>query len=230
MNFYELRITVRLLEDISYINVPYRIGVFINNSMLKSTILKEVHEKRFYKYVYDTLYPIERDRIYKKNKIYSIRLRGVNIQLLNKMAMAIYNHSYAGMKAIDAELNSVEVNKINKIYTLKPVIVTIDNKPWLGQNSNIDILAKQLNSNVEKKLNQIYGDDKYKNTPTFIESIEIKNKLPIKYLYKSISLLGNKMEIKIKQDDCSQMKGLITLALGLGEKGSSLGAGFCDYK
>lgn len=35
------------------------------------------------------------------------------------------------------------------------------------------------------------------------------------------------LKIKVKQDDVSQKKAFIALALGLGEKGSSLGAGFC---
>lgn len=230
MNFYELIIKVKLSKNMNFIEVPYNIGVFINNSMLKTALLKKIHEEKFYKYVYDTFYPIEKDKIYKKDKVYSFRLRSMNIQLLNKMAIAIYNHNYNDIKAIDVDLKVQEADKINEIYTLKPVIVTIDSKPWLKEKYSIDLLMKRLNDNLEKKLKQIgeeYGDNEL---GMFINEIEILNRFPMKYRYKSITLLGNKVQIKVNQDEFSQKKALIAIALGLGEKGSSLGAGFCDYK
>ncbi|URZ02302.1 hypothetical protein [Clostridium felsineum] len=230
MNFYELKIKVKLSKNINFIEVPYNIGVFINNSMLKTALLKKIHEEKFYKYVYDTFYPIEKDKIYKKDKIYSFRLRSMNIQLLNKMAIAIYNHNYNDIKVVDVDLKVQEVDKINKIYTLKPIIVTIDSKPWLKEKCSIDLLMKRLNDNLEKKLNQIGEKCESRESGMFINEIEILNKFPMKYSYKSITLLGNKVQIKVNQDVISQKKALIGVALGLGEKGSSLGAGFCDYK
>ncbi|KHD34263.1 hypothetical protein NL50_17715 [Clostridium acetobutylicum] len=230
MNFYELKIKVKLSKNMNFIEVPYNIGVFINNSMLKTALLKKIHEEKFYKYVYDTFYPIEKDKIYKKDKIYSFRLRSMNIQLLNKMAIAIYNHNYNDIKAIDVDLKVQEVDKINEIYTLKPIIVTIDSKPWLKEKCSIDLLMKRLNDNLEKKLNQIGEEHENRESGMFINEIQILNKFPMKYSYKSITLLGNKVQIKVNQDVISQKKALIGIALGLGEKGSSLGAGFCDYK
>lgn len=230
MNFYELKIVVKLSIDMNFIEVPYNIGVFINNSMLKTALLRKIHEEKFYKYVYDTFYPIEKDKVYKKDKIYSFRLRSMNIQLLNKMAIAIYNHNYNNIKAIDVDLKMQEVDKINEIYTLKPVIVTIDSKPWIKEKHSVDLLMKRLNDNLEKKLNQIGEEYGAKELGMFINEIEILNRFPMKYSYKSINLLGNKVQIKVNQDELSQKKALIAIALGLGEKGSSLGAGFCDYK
>ena len=94
MEYYELKIKVILSEDMEYTKTSYKIGVFINNSMLNNKLLKKLHEERFYKYV---------------------------------------------------------------------------------------------------------------------------------------TLLGNKLNIKVKSDELSQKKALMAIALGLGEKGSSLGAGFCNY-
>ncbi|AWI05770.1 hypothetical protein [Clostridium drakei] len=230
MNFYELRIKVKLSQNMDLIEVPYNIGVFINNSMLKTALLKKIHEEKFYKYVYDTFYPMEKDKLYKKDKIYYFRLRSMNIQLLNKMAIAIYNHDYNNIKAIDVDLKVQEVDKINEIYTLKPAIVTIDSKPWLKEKYSVDLLMKRLNDNLEKKLNQIGEECEVVGLGSFINGIEILNKFPMKYRYKSINLLGNKVQIKVNEDKLSQKKALIAVALGLGEKGSSLGAGFCEYK
>ena len=231
MNYYELKVKVKLKNNIKIEEAAYKIGVFINHSMLNNPLLKKLHEEKFYKYVYDTFYPIERDKLYKKDKTYSFRLRSINLQLINKMAMAIYNHEYADIKAIDADLNMVEVKEIKELYTLKPVITTEDNGgPWINGKSSIETLINKLNGNLEKKLNQCSGTEEYRDTGMFIENIEITNRVPIKYKYKSVTLLGNKFRIQVKQDEKSQEKALIALALGLGEKGSSLGAGFCGYK
>lgn len=230
MNYYELKIKVQLDKDMYLDEVPYNIGIFINNSMLNNALLKKIHEEKFYKYVYDGFYPMEKDKIYKKEKTYSFRLRSMNIQLLNKMAMSIYNHSYGGIKAFDADLKVYEINKITEIYTLKPAIVTIDGGPWLKEKCSVNILKKRLDDNLDKKINQIENIKERKESEIFIEDMEILNKYPMKYKYKSVTLLGNKVKIKVKDDEYSQRKALAAIALGLGEKGSSLGAGFCDYK
>lgn len=230
MNFYELKIKVKLSRDMELIEVPYNIGVFINNSMLKTSLLKKFHEEKLYKYVYDTFYPIEKERVYKKDRIYSFRLRSMNVQLLNKMAMAIYNHEYNDIKAVDVDLKVQEVQVINEIYTLKPAIVTIESKPWLKEKHSVELLMKRLNDNLEKKLNQIGEECGLRDSAMFISEIEILNRFPMKYRYKSINLLGNKVKVRVAKDELSQKKALIAVALGLGEKGSSLGAGFCDFK
>ena len=231
MNYYELKIKIKLKKEIKMEEASYKIGVFINHSMLNTPLLKKLHEEKFYKYVFDTFYPIERDKLYKKDKVYSFRLRSINLQLLNKMAMALYNHEYGDIKAIDADLNMIEVNQIKELYTLKPVIVTEDNGgPWINGKNSIETLIRKLNENLEKKSNQSAGTNEYRDTGIFIDNIEITNRVPIKYKYKSVNLLGNKLRIEVKQDEISQHKALIALALGLGEKGSSLGAGFCGYK
>ncbi|WP_294353584.1 CRISPR-associated endoribonuclease Cas6 [uncultured Clostridium sp.] len=230
MNFYELKIKINLLNNIYLEDVSFVLGVFINNSLLKNSILKKIHEEKRYKYVYDSLYPIEKDKIYKKGNTYTFRIRSISIQLLNKIAMVIFNHEYNGVRAIDVDLINSSIDKINEIYTLKPFIVTIDNQPWLQDKDTIELLKKRLNDNLEKKVQQVFCNNEIKYSESFIEEIKITNKYPIKYKYKSIILLGNKVSIKIKSDKSSQLKALMAIALGLGEKGSSLGAGFCSYR
>lgn len=231
MNYYELKIKVILNEDINYNDAPYKIGIFINNAMLNNSLLKKVHEEKIYKYVYDTFYPREETGIYQKGKNYEFRLRSLNLHLLNKLAIALYNHNYSGIKASDIDLNVHELNEIKELYTVKPVIITINNKPWLKNNSSIEDLKKRLNDNLDKKLKQFEGnlwtgEDNY----SFIKEINILNRVPMKYYYKGIKLLGNKVKIIVNEDEFSQRKALMAIGLGLGEKGSSLGAGFCIYK
>lgn len=230
MNYYELKIKVLLNADIHFNDTPYRIGVFINNSMLNNSLLKKVHKEKMYKYVYDTFYPREEDGVYKKDKKYEFRLRSLNLQLLNRLAIALYNHSYYDIKAIDIDLNVHELNKIKELYTVKPLIITIDNKPWLKNNFSIETLKKRLNDNLDKKLKQFEKDlEKREDDCSFIREIEVLNRVPMKYSYKGIKLLGSKVKIIVNEDEYSQKKALMAIGLGLGEKGSSLGAGFCIY-
>ena len=229
MKYYELKVKVKLSKYIKVDELAYEISVFINNSMLNNILLKKIHEEKIYKYVFDSFYPIENDKIYKSNKFYTFRIRGVNIQFLNKIAMAMFNHEYNGINVVDIDLININVDKINEIYTLKPFIVTIDNQPWLKDKNSIELLRRRLNDNLEKKIQQVFNNN-LKESGDFIDEIRITNKYPIKYKYKSIILLGNKVNIKVKSDEISQLKALTAIELGLGEKGSSLGAGFCSYR
>ncbi|BDR86764.1 hypothetical protein [Clostridium tetani] len=229
MNYYQLKIKVKLETDINYIEAPYLIGTFINNCMLKNSTLKNIHNKKIYKYVYDSFYPIERDGMYKKNKYYNIQIRTFNLNLINKLAIALYSHKYNGISTVNIDLEFIEPTKINELYTVKPSIVTIGRQPWIKNKYSIDILADSLNANLEKKYNQIFNH-KLENNKSFMKEIKIINRIPIKYKYKNIMLLGNKYKIIVNKDEISQKKASIALGMGLGEKGSSLGAGFCIYR
>ena len=130
---------------------------------------------------------------------------------------------------MDLDIHIKKVEKIEQLFAIKPVIITVDNKPWLEKNNSIDIMKCKLNDNLSKKLKQFEGEEFLEEPIDFIDSIEIINRKPAKYSYKNVTLLGNKLNIKVKSDELSQKKALMAIALGLGEKGSSLGAGFCNY-
>lgn len=67
MNF-ELIITVLLRENVHYEDSLQLIGGFINKTMLQNENLKALHKRKGYKnYVFSNFYPIEKDKIYKKN-------------------------------------------------------------------------------------------------------------------------------------------------------------------
>ena len=49
MNYFELKIKVKLKKDIEVGEVAYKIGVFINNSMLNNPVLRKFHEEKVIK-------------------------------------------------------------------------------------------------------------------------------------------------------------------------------------
>ncbi len=93
---------------------------------------------------------------------------------------------------------------------------------------SIDIIKNSINNNLINKLKTIKGIE-YPINHDMIEEIEIKNIKSIAYRYKNIKLIGNKFNIKVKQDDSSQEIVKVAIAVGLLEK-ISLGYGYCIYK
>jgi CRISPR-associated endoribonuclease Cas6 len=90
-------------------------------------------------------------------------------------------------------------------------------------------MVKRLNDNARKKYELFSGEKINKNT-IFINKFRILNKKPVSIKYKNISLLGNKLKILVNRDSDSQKLAFTVLACGLGEKNTSLGAGFCDWR
>ena len=122
-----------------------------------------------------------------------------------------------------------EIGDADITYIVNTTLCIPMNKFKSTKNNSIDIMKCKLNDNLSKKLKQFEGEEFLEEPIDFIDSIEIINRKPAKYSYKNVTLLGNKLNIKVKSDELSQKKALMAIALGLGEKGSSLGAGFCNY-
>ena len=59
--------------------------------------------------------------------------------------------------------------------------------------------------------------------------IKINNRMPIKILYKNINLLGDKVSLKISNQQLAQDLAYFALGVGLGEN-NSRGCGFMNYK
>lgn len=231
MEYLELTVTVELKKDIAFDEAGYIIGKTINKAMLFDEDLKEMHPKNQYKnYVFDTFYPFERDKVYKAGKLYIFRLRGIDVEMIKKIrkCMRVLRSYDLKILAIDAKL--VKQRKIKSLHALSPIILTIDDQPWL-QNNDIKIFNERMHSNLEKKYVAYFGLD-VEAKCNWAKSITFKNRKPVSLKYKDIKLLGNKISVEVNDDEISQKLAFIALASGLGEKNSALGAGFCkaEYK
>ena len=78
MNCYNLKIITLLKQNLKNEETYEKISNLISYAMLKDKNLKEIHEKNTFKnYVFCSLYPVQKDGIYKQNNIYSSDLRGL---------------------------------------------------------------------------------------------------------------------------------------------------------
>lgn len=228
LEYYELNVFVTLKRNQKYMESYEGISKVMNLAMLKDDYLKELHMRKGIKYyVFDIFYPIERDQIYKKDRNYSFHIRSVDAKFILLMKDSIENTENDLFTVKKVEIKIKRQGFIDGIYTKTPAITVIDrHKCWIAEEYSLIALLDRIKCNTSRKYNEIYK----KNIPCdfdFIESIEIQNKVPISIPYKDGHVFGNKMCVKIKKDDISQRLGFMLLGVGILEKNSALGCGFC---
>ncbi|WP_130805614.1 CRISPR-associated endoribonuclease Cas6 [Senegalia massiliensis] len=226
MKYYELTNTVYLYKDIYFTKANEMISNFINEALYLNNQLSKFHKKNEFKgYVYDSLFPRENDKTYKKGSIYVFRIRSINKELLTKLEKLLKKINSEYMKLIATELKVFKPKFINSIYTATPAIVTLENGYWT-KNEEIEILIDRIIKNTVKKYKHFIDED-IPYDFEFFKTIEIENMKPIAIEYKDIKLLGNKFKLEIKEDELSQNISNLLLGTGILEKNSSIGAGYC---
>lgn len=228
MRFIELTITIMLKKNIYFEDCGYVIGRNINRSMLLDEDLRKVHPKREYKnYVFNSFYPIEKDKFYKKDRLYIFRIRGLSDEFMQKLDRCISNLKSEDFNVISTSRIVMQKTHIKEIYTQTPLIVTVNNEPWLQTSGNLELFKSRLEDNLEKKYKSFFDDD-IDVKGKFIKSIEFKNRKPMHFNYKGIKLLANKVSIKVQDNEEAQKIAFLARAVGIGEKNSAIGAGFCE--
>lgn len=239
MKYFELRCLAYIKKDIEFKNTFDVLSKYINFSMLNDEKLKLNHQNTGFKnYCYGGLYPIEKEGIYKKGKIYSFNIRSLDEEFIHKIDKLLRQNidSYY-FQVIESNKKIINDFFISELYSATPVIVSLPKKDnrdrkekqrFWSIKDDIFILQKQLQDNLLKKYKSFYGED-LETTQNFIQLFEIKNRVHQSiYFTKSerkIRLFGNKFKFIVNEDEVSQKLAFIALACGLGEK-QSYGGGF----
>jgi len=240
MYYFELTCTAYIKRDIAFKESFEILSKYISYSMAQNEKLKALHNKEctFKYYSFGGLFPIEKDKIYKKGNTYTFVLRSLDetfIEILSKILRENIHHQY--LQVVDTHKRSVKQFFVNELYSVTPVIVTVENGFYWTMEKDGDIikLQKQLHDNLEKKYHDFYGE-KIEGKQNFIQLLEIKNRVPqtIQMSKKdmktgkvtSFRFFGNKFKIIPNEDEVSQKLAFVALACGLGEK-NSFGGGFC---
>lgn len=228
MNYYQLKITLKLKTDLYFDEVTEKLSVLFNKSMLYNDYLKSIHEVNTYKlYVFEGLSPFERDKTYKKGNFYMTRLRCIDEFIAQSFRECLKNTNTNEFEVLSVDIEKITFRPVKEIYNVTPAIASIDGKTWTN-NMDIEIIKNSINSNALKKIKMINGLEKILEHD-MIKAIEVKNIKPIASKYKGNKFIGNKFNIKINEDDLSQMMAYIAMSTGLLEK-NSLGYGYCLCK
>lgn len=222
--FHEVVSTIRFDKDIPMRGVQSGLAGLISNSLLFHEQLKEMHnQNRFKPYVFCAPYPLEPDRIYHGGRMYCFHLRTQDLSFA--LAMKDYLPRAKGAaKVVSIELRNYPQKHIGEIVSLTPIICTVNNRCWMPENG-LGLLANRLHINAVRKRKAL--DVSYTEPDElFFERIELLNSKPVIVDYKGTTLLGHKVHLSVKPNECAQQLAFTVLGSGLAEK-NALGFGYC---
>ena len=226
MDYYQLKISCVLKQDLDFKNMFEELSKVINKSLLKDKDLKKLHEINTFKmYVFDGLYPANK-KGYKKFNLYGFNIKTIDKALAFKLNSILKKTENDLINIVSVTLETKDTGKIEALYTVTPAISVIKNgSHWTKEDYPMELLIDRINSNAKKKY-AYWFDEQIDEKHNFIENIEQTNKKTIVLPYKDGVLLTNKFKIKVKEDEISQQLAGIVFTTGLLEK-NALGLGYC---
>lgn len=234
MKYFELTCKAYLKTNLGFDESFENISKFTNFAMMRGGF-EELHEKDGFKhYSFGGFRPTKEDiekKLFKGGNIYEFMIRSLDEEFVDKMAVALReNIDNPHIQVLQTTKKTIKQHFIAEIYSVTPVIVSVENgKFWtMEQSGDIMQLQKQLHDNLEKKYKSFYGEE-LKAPQNFIQLLEVKNRIPQNIrIHKNgnkVTFFGNKFKIIPNEDEVSQKLAFVALACGLGEK-NSFGGGF----
>ncbi|WP_252231970.1 CRISPR-associated endoribonuclease Cas6 [Clostridium sp. ZBS15] len=228
MNVFQIKLKVFLLEDIILENLQSNLSAFIDKGLSKNEELLKFHKSNKFKYYcFDSLYPIEKDKVYKKNNVYTLTIRTIDKNLAKFFNNVLVNEFDNYIKALTSEIRIIPKKHIDKIYSITPAIMKSNNGYWKSKMT-IDDFERRLKENLIKKYNSIL-DTKINEDFDLYTTIEFKNKKPIATSYKEIKLLGDKISLNIAENEMAQNLAYMSIGTGILEN-NGRGFGFINYR
>lgn len=229
MVVYEIKLKVYMLKNISVNEIQTKITSLLDKGFLIDTKWQQFHEQNFYKgYSMNHAYPLEPDKVYKKDKIYIITIRTVDSNLAKYFSEICVNQFTEDIKGLTAQIRILPKKYIECIYTLTPIILKDAQKGYWKTHMNLEQFELQLKTNLFKKWNYFEKTKVVENFPIY-NVIEFLNQAPIGMDYKNVKLLGDKIKLWIADDEMSQNLAYMALGTGLGNM-NSRGAGYVNYR
>lgn len=227
---YEISAKVFSLKDFKTEEACSISAGFVDACLAKDHDYLNFHQTNCYKlYTQDMPYPLEPDGIYKREKVYTIRIRTVNKELLDYLAQNLSDTSSEYLKGLTVNVRIIPRKYIQKIYSITPVVMKLQNGGYWKTNITFDEYESLLKNNLVKKYNQFFNvkiDEDFQ----FYTNIQKTNRTPISIKYKNICLLGDKFDIEIADNETAQSMAYLSLAAGLGGNNSrSCGFVNCKY-
>lgn len=229
LRVYEMEVKVFTLQNFGQEEASMIVAGFFDGCLSKNDEFLKFHKENCFKgYGFDLPYELEKDGIYKKEKVYTIHFRTVNKNLLNYLQQELQNTTSEYIKGLTTKVRVVPRKHITKIYSLTPVILKIQEGNYWKNQISFERYEELLITNLIKKYNYLMNT-KIDENFQFYTNIRKINRLPIAVKYKNITLLGDKFDIEIAENETAQNLAYLSLAAGLGEN-NSRGAGYVNYK
>ena len=226
---YNLNCKVYLLESIHLINMLKEISHMVDVALCSSEVMREFHERNQFKnYCISGFKELERDKVYKEGKIYSFSVRCVSKDLVEFLSRQLPKADTNTMKGLVCDYKVIPHMYIERLYTVTPAVIQIQEGGYWKNKIAIEEYERLLFENSIKKYNNITGN-KLDEAFKLYDSITFLNKIPIKTNYKSIQLLGDKIELTINSDERAQAVAYMLLGTGILLK-NTRSYGFVNYR
>lgn len=153
MNVFQIRLKIFLLKDIELELIQSKIAAYIDKTLGKNEQLLGFHDSNEFKnYCFDAPFPLEIDKIYKKDNVYTLTLRTIDKDLADFFTNILVNQFNEDIKALTSEIRILSKKHIDKIYSVTPVIIKTDSGYWKG-NITLDEYERRIKENLVKKYN-----------------------------------------------------------------------------
>ncbi|MBC2456527.1 CRISPR-associated endoribonuclease Cas6 [Clostridium beijerinckii] len=228
MNVFQIKLKIFILRNILIEDSQEIVSAFIDSGLSKDNRLLELHESNKFKgYCFDAPYPLEEDKIYKKDKIYTLTIRTIDKELADFFANKLVNEFNANIKGLTSEVRILPKKHIEKLYSITPAVMKNEDGYWKNK-IKLDEFEKRLKVNLIKKYNSI-ANSKIDEDFQLYSTIEFKNRKPISIKYKNIKLLGDKISLNITENETAQELAYMSLGTGIFEM-NARGYGFVNYR
>lgn len=229
---YHIECKIFLLKNITLKNLYGEISSYVDSILVSNEAMRSFHTSLGYRYyVISGFLEREADKIYKEGKIYTFSLRCLKEDICDFFQKNLGEGKTDSIKGLTTTIKVIPRLYIEKLYTVTPAIIKLGGGEgyWRGILS-FDEYEKRLLINSIKKFQQLTGvqlEDDFK----LYDGIRFLNKKPISshYARKGISLLGDKLELDISNNEMSQRVAYMLLATGILENNARC-MGFVNYK
>ena len=225
---FEIRVKVFLLQNIELNNLQIRLSELVDKVFQEDEEWMKFHnQKGFKSYVLSGLYPIEKEQIYKKETIYTVTIRTTKYDLAEYFQKQL-PFVYTGfIKALTCEARILPKKFIAEVYNLTPSVMKHEIGYWRG-GLKVEDFEKSLKENLIKKYNTQYNV-KIDEDFLLYNQISFSNKYPIVTNYKNIRILGDKVCLKIADNEMAQELAYFALGTGIMNM-CGRGFGFLNYR
>jgi len=155
--YYEIKINVYLINDIHCNDVYEKLSRLINLSFNNSQVLSCLHNRTGLKhYSFSALYPIELDRVYKADEIYTYLFRTYDSHIAKEYASSTINAKNEDFVVTDVVSKTWEHRDIQYVDNLTPTVFTLkDGMRWNKDTHGLDIAKKSIFKNLINKYNSL---------------------------------------------------------------------------
>lgn len=228
MKVFQIRVKLYLLKSMKQEETQEKLASFIDCALGQEETLLEMHKSKDYKsYCFDSLYPVEEDKEYKKDMIYTVTIRTIEPVLARFFTEQLVHYFNFDFKAIISECKVVQKKHIERVYSMTPCLIK-DNRGYWKRYMNVYEFEERIRVNLIKKYN-FYTNSKINEDFPLFTNFELKNKKPIATSFKGVDMLGDKIISVIADNEQAQEIIYMALATGILEN-NSRGFGFINFR